>query len=187
MARLRILPFRLGILPVRHPFRMRRLLRPRLPGRALLSAALSLVAAVVVARVLAAPTPPEPRPAAAIPAQLLVVDGDTVRADGALVRLVGFNAPEISSAACATERKLGVRAQQRLREIARTTSVSLQRVACACAPGTEGTSRCNYGRLCGVMTSNGVDVGTVLVGEGLAVPYFCGATHCPPKPRPWCR
>jgi hypothetical protein len=101
-------------------------------------------------------------------------------------RPVGFNAPEISSAACTTERKLGVRAQQRLREIARNTPVSLQRVACACAPGTEGTSRCNYGRLCGVMTSNGVDVGTVLIGEGLAVPYFCGATHCPPKPRPWC-
>jgi len=34
--------------------------------------------------------------------------------------------------------------------------------------------------------SNGVDVGTTLVSEGLAVRFVCGATSCPRLPRPWC-
>ena len=25
-----------------------------------------------------------------------------------------------------------------------------------------------------------------LIGEGLAVPFKCGTTSCPPTPRPWC-
>jgi hypothetical protein len=25
-----------------------------------------------------------------------------------------------------------------------------------------------------------------LIEEGLAVPFVCGATHCPKTPRPWC-
>ncbi|MEH6952709.1 hypothetical protein V4R08_15670 (plasmid) [Nitrobacter sp. NHB1] len=31
----------------------------------------------------------------------------------------------------------------------------LTRVACACRPSTEVTSRCNFGRLCGVLTVDG--------------------------------
>jgi hypothetical protein len=26
----------------------------------------------------------------------------------------------------------------------------------------------------------------MLIEEGLAVPFVCGATHCPKTPRPWC-
>ncbi len=37
--------------------------------------------------------------------------------------------------------------------------VQFRRVACACKAGTEGTSRCNYGRQCGFPFVNGTDVG----------------------------
>lgn len=59
-------------------------------------------------------------------------------------------------------------------------------VQCACRPGTEGTKKCNYGRSCGVLQIDGRDVGQILIGEGLAVPFECGETTCPKTPRPWC-
>ena len=37
-----------------------------------------------------------------------------------------------------------------------------------CPSGTEGTQRCNYGRLCAVLTSAGRDVAAVMIAEGLA-------------------
>jgi hypothetical protein len=36
------------------------------------------------------------------------------------------------------------------------------------------------------LKSRGRDVGTILMEEGLAVPFVCGATRCPKTPRPWC-
>jgi len=30
------------------------------------------------------------------------------------------------------------------------------------------------------------EFGAILIEEGLAVPFVCGATHCPKTPRPWC-
>ncbi len=44
----------------------------------------------------------------------------------------------------------------------------------------------NYGRDCGTLKSSGRDVGAILMEEGLAVPFVCGATRCPKTPRPWC-
>jgi endonuclease YncB( thermonuclease family) len=121
-------------------------------------------------------------------ARFTVTDGDTIRLDnGTRVRLVGFNTPEKFEPQCAAEASLGNRASARLKELvagATTTKVIL--VACACKPGTEGTKRCNYGRSCGMLSVDGRDVGKTLIAEGLAVPFVCGATGCPPTPRPWC-
>lgn len=39
---------------------------------------------------------------------------------------------------------------------------------------------------CGDLRINGVDVGSTLIDEGLAVRFVCGATSCPALPRPWC-
>jgi hypothetical protein len=47
--------------------------------------------------------------------------------------------------------------------------------------GTEGTPRCNYGRSCGVLAIRGKDVAEILIGEGLARRYVCGATRCPKR------
>lgn len=117
-----------------------------------------------------------------------VTDGDTIQVAGESkgTRLVGFNTPETYSPQCDRERDLGNRATARLKEIVTTSSVQLRKVACACAPGTEGTNRCNYGRSCGVLLADGRDVGQILISEGLAVPFVCGKTSCPPTPRPWC-
>ena len=64
--------------------------------------------------------------------------------------------------------------------------IDLRRVACACPSGTEGTAQCNYGRYCATLSVRGQDVGTTLIGEGLAEPYVCTKTSCPPR-KDWCR
>lgn len=117
---------------------------------------------------------------------ITVTDGDTVRVNGRSTRLVGYNAPEITGARCQEELALGNRATARLRELVIAGNLTFQRVACSCRPGTEGTSACNHGRACGRLYSNGRDVGRILISEGLAVPFVCGPTRCPPAPRPWC-
>ncbi|MBB2713960.1 thermonuclease family protein [Rhizobium sophoriradicis] len=118
-----------------------------------------------------------------------ITDGDTVQVSGerAGTRLVGFNTPEKFSPQCEHERRLGERASARLRELVASGSAQLTKVACSCPPGTEGTSKCNHGRSCGTLLVDGKDVGNILISEGLAVPFICGETSCPPTPRPWCK
>ena len=121
-----------------------------------------------------------------LPRSIFVVDGDTVSADGKHYRLVGIDTPESGPRAkCAAEREKAERATKRLIDIVAGGNLTLDRVSCNCPPNTEGTSACNYGRLCGVLKSNGRDVAVVLVGEGLAKRYLCNADHCPPK-QSWC-
>ncbi|NEI64969.1 thermonuclease family protein [Rhizobium leguminosarum] len=116
-----------------------------------------------------------------------VTDGDTIRMrDGTPVRLVGYNTPEKFEPRCSREAALGNQASERLRQLVAAGKSTVTRIACSCKPGTEGTSKCNYGRSCGYLRVDGRDVGQTLISEGLAVPFICGATGCPPTPRPWC-
>ncbi len=121
------------------------------------------------------------------PQDVYVIDGDTIRVYNKKpnVRLVGFNAPETRNA-CQGERELGRKAKQRLKELVLGGNLDFEFVACNCPAGTEGTEACNYGRRCGTLKSNGRDVGDILTEEGLAVPFICSGTSCPPTPRPWC-
>jgi endonuclease YncB( thermonuclease family) len=123
----------------------------------------------------------------ALAASITVTDGDTIRVDGEPVRLVGFNAPETYNAQCGLERELGEKATARLETLVSGGALTFEKVACACRPDTEGTNACNYGRACGRLRVDGRDVGDVLIAEGLAVPFVCGTTRCPPTPRPWCQ
>lgn len=120
--------------------------------------------------------------------QFTITGGDTIRLNGAAkgTRLIGFNAPESIEPRCDAEGALGRRAKARLKELAVAAKLELKMVPCSCPPGTEGTDACNYGRSCGYLFADGRDVGEVLVSEGLAVPFLCGSTSCPPTPRPWC-
>jgi len=118
-------------------------------------------------------------------AQIEVLDGDTIRIGGETIRLVGFDAPETYRAQCPSERELGNRATSRLRHLVAGGGLDLERVACACRAGTEGTPRCNYGRSCGILRARGQDVGAVLIAEGLARAFVCGRTSCP-KREAWC-
>jgi|SRR5262249_49344601 len=93
------------------------------------------------------------------PGAMEVVDGDTIRAGGRTVRLVGFDAPETGSRArCEFERRLGAAASRRLRQLVAGGGLDLELVACSCRPGTEGTMACNYGRACGTLKARGRDV-----------------------------
>jgi endonuclease YncB( thermonuclease family) len=122
------------------------------------------------------------------PRDVRVIDGDTIRVyqKQPNVRLVGFNAPETRRASCDAERELGAKATRRVRDLVRDGSLDFEFVACSCPPGTEGTPPCNYGRRCGTLKANGLDVGAILIAEGLAVPFQCGERRCPKTPRPWC-
>jgi endonuclease YncB( thermonuclease family) len=73
-----------------------------------------------------------------------VIDGDTISIQGAPrnIRLVGFNAPEISEPNCDLERGLGVAATDRLRQLVAMNDLDFAYVRCACALGTAGTSHC---------------------------------------------
>jgi endonuclease YncB( thermonuclease family) len=120
------------------------------------------------------------------PGLIHIVDGDTIRIAGWSFRLVGFDTPEAGRLAkCASERALAARATARLHQLVAGGNLRFQRIPCACRPGTEGTRRCNYGRLCASLSANGRDVGTILIGEGLAHRYVCGATSCPRRAG-WC-
>jgi micrococcal nuclease len=106
--------------------------------------------------------------------EITIVDGDTIRARGGTIRLVGFDAPESGLLArCAQERELSERATAQLRSLVAGGSLELQLVPCACRPGTEGTRECNYGRSCGYLRAYGRDVGATMIQARVARPYIC--------------
>ena len=98
-----------------------------------------------------------------------VIDGDTLRLipEDRLVRLVGYDTPETGRGArCASEAQLADQARERLRSLL----YNYPAVLCI-VPGTE----CGFGRLCGVLlVQRGgytLDVGSILIEEGLARPF----------------
>ena len=114
------------------------------------------------------------------------LDGDTIHAHGHTYRLVDFDAPETDRARCEAERVLGQRASHRLRHLVDTGGLDLHEIRCSCPEGTHGTQACNYGRRCGTLKAHGRDAGMILIGEGLARSYHCGATRCPAR-KSWCQ
>ncbi|QDM14592.1 thermonuclease family protein [Tardiphaga sp. vice352] len=121
------------------------------------------------------------------PDRIQVLDGDTIKIDGSKPdhRLVGFNAPETLRAKTDHERRMGGFAKERLQELVQGGSLDYSIVECSCKSGTAGTRFCNHGRFCGVLKSNGIDVGQILISEELAAPFHCGPTRCPKTPNPW--
>src|SRR5260370_33725914 len=113
-----------------------------------------------------------------------VIDGDAVRMNGTVYRASRIYARRGDLARCDDERRRAEAATARLRALIVEGDAHLVRVACACRPGQEGSRYCNYGGLCGSLSIGGRDVGSVLISEGLAHPYVCGATSCPQR-RPW--
>lgn len=110
--------------------------------RALLAAALTLVAG-----------------AAAAQRGVEVVDGDTIRLGGQLVRVIGLDTPEIHGA-CDAERELARRARDRLSDLL-SGGFTLQ---------PRGLDR--YRRVLAVLRDrHGRDVADVLIAEGLARRY----------------
>lgn len=158
------------------PERQRQRSQGALTGLAMMLA--FLVAVVAVNRV----TEGEQKVAAG----LAIFDGDTVQHAGNTYRLLGFDAPERGDRAfCDREREQAETTALRLKELIAGGEPQLERTACPCATGTEGTSSCNAGRFCATLKVDGRDVGDILIAEGLAHRFVCGDTSCPPR-RPWC-
>jgi len=103
--------------------------------------------------------------------QTCVIDGDTIRWNGATVRLADIDAPEIFDFDCEAEHALGRQATMRLRDLLNSGPV---RVAEA---GTRDEDR--YGRKLRIVGDGQGSFGNILVTEGLARAWD-GARH------PWC-
>ena len=99
-----------------------------------------------------------------------VVDGDTFWMNGVKIRIANIDAPETHPPRCARERELGFRATRRLRELLNSGRVMLTSI---------DRDEDVYGRKLRNVQVNGSDVGSVLVGEGLAHWYVRGKL-------PWC-
>lgn len=110
--------------------------------------------------------------------RLVVVDGDTVdvadKRTGApieRIRLIGFDAPEITHAKCPDERQRGILAAAELaRLFAGRHQVTMERSA----------RRDKYRRTVARISVDGVDVAETMIAGGFARPYDGG------KRRPWC-
>lgn len=99
-----------------------------------------------------------------------VVDGDTFWFDGEKIRILDIDTPELSSARCADEERLGEAAKARLRALLNAGTVTLE---------ARGRDRDRYGRLLRTVHVDGTPVGRTLIREGLARPYGGGR-------RSWC-
>lgn len=97
-----------------------------------------------------------------------VVDGDTIWWHGEKLRLVGIDTPESHSPRCVRQSPLAGAATARLVELLQDGTPTIAR---------EGADR--YGRTLARLSVNGIDLGGVLLAEGLARVYV-------PGERPWC-
>jgi hypothetical protein len=111
-----------------------------------------------------------------------VIDGSTVRVHGQLIHIVGIETRKLGQKAhCGLERMLAARATSRLRQIVRSGErIEVEKVACSCRPGTDGSTVCNDFQNCGEVKVDGEDAGDIL-----AHPYACGLHKCP-RQKPWC-
>jgi endonuclease YncB( thermonuclease family) len=99
-----------------------------------------------------------------------VVDGDTLYVEGVKIRVADIDAPETHDPRCASERELGDRATDRLRQLVNSGTVTLASI---------DRDEDRYGRKLRIVKVDGDSVGDTLVGEGLARWYGNGR-------RPWC-
>jgi endonuclease YncB( thermonuclease family) len=106
---------------------------------------------------------------------LRIIDGDTFDLNGTRYRAARYDSPELHHARCARERDLALRAKHRLEALLRQP-FTIEHVRC-----WHGYLRDRYGRSCAVVRVNGIDVGDILIREGLAVSF-----PQPTAARPWC-
>ncbi len=101
-----------------------------------------------------------------------VIDGDTIEVNGETIRILNIDTPEIRHAQCDAERRLGQIAKQRVANLLAAGTINILR-------GDRGRLKDKYGRTLAVVGIDGVDLGELLIAEGLARPWTG-------KRRPWC-
>lgn len=98
---------------------------------------------------------------------LTVIDGDTVKIGGEVIRISGIDTPEIRGR-CDAERRLALVAKRRLADLLDDATPIVIR-----------GKRDRYGRTLATIQINGLDVGAILIAEHLARPWRG-------KREPWC-
>lgn len=96
---------------------------------------------------------------------IYMVDGDTVKVGNQRYRLVGYDTPETWIPRCAFEQALGEAASDRARELVANAGM----VDLVILPGRD-----KYDRGLASIYIRGVDLGDLLIREGLARPYTGG-------------
>ncbi len=120
---------------------------------------------------------PQPRALLLRATQIYVIDGDRIRVDAQTIRLTGFNAPEIRSAACEAERITGIKAKDHLRGLI-DRARDLRLILRLKRDGTQVTDR--YRRHLARFLLDEHDIADLMVNADLAEPYSGGTR------RSWC-
>lgn len=100
-----------------------------------------------------------------------IVDGDTFWYQGEKFRMIGYDTPEPTTGICGGERekRLAKQASARLLQLFNSSQISIQR-----------RGKDEYGRTLATVRADGVDVGEILIREGLArswpdgCEFWCG-------------
>jgi endonuclease YncB( thermonuclease family) len=94
---------------------------------------------------------------------VIAIDGDTLAVNDERIRIIGLDAPETYQAHCPAELKLGQRATNYMRSMV-AGGVTIERTG----------QRDKYRRSLARVYFHGEDVASIMVRQGLAVPYVCG-------------
>lgn len=105
-------------------------------------------------------------------ASMRVIGGDTVEVGEETIRILNIDTPEIRSARCDAEHRLGLVAKRRLEHLLASGPIEIAR-------GAGKRMRDRHGRTPAVISVGGADVGEALIAEGLARPRKG-------KREPWC-
>ena len=103
---------------------------------------------------------------------IYMIDGDTADIGGQRFRLVGYDTPETYKPKCGYEKALGTEATKRARQLVDQAG----RVEVVVLPGRD-----KYGRGLARFYVAGVDLGEILISEGLARSYNGGRRSS------WCK
>jgi micrococcal nuclease len=105
----------------------------------------------------------------------VIIDGDTFALGSERFRILNIDAPETRGSRCERELVLGLKAKERLAGLLRAGSVDVDR---------DGQDR--YRRTLARVSVGGRDVGSILVSEGLALPWQDGPEAREARLRHWC-
>jgi endonuclease YncB( thermonuclease family) len=107
--------------------------------------------------------------------RVVIIDGDTFALGQERIRILNIDTPETRSSHCENELVQGLRAKERLAALLRPGRIDVAR---------DGRDR--YGRTLARVSTQGRDVGEVLVREGLALRWQDGPEAKAARIRHWC-
>lgn len=102
------------------------------------------------------------------------LDGDTIVIDGRHIRIANIDAPEIHDYRCEAELRLGLAAKRQMVALLAGGAVVVH-----VGDPSSGRTVDRYGRTLATVEVDGLDVGEILIAEGLA-------RRWDGKRRPWC-